>query len=290
MHDLKLARLASFALVMLMPAIGLAQTAPPPASAPVETLPTVEVIGTSPLPGTGIDRDKVPAHVQGLTGADLAREGSPSLLNSLVDQAGSVSMNDTLGDPFQPDIFYRGFDASPVLGTPQGLAVYQNGVRINEAFGDTVNWDLIPDIAIDRIDMLSSNPVYGLNALGGAAVVTMKNGFTHPGFEAEIAGGSFGQRSFQFEYGQHVGNFAGYIAGRVFDSDGWRQFSPDQVQQLYADIGARSDRATLDINFTGANNRLFGQGTTPVQELAVGRSLRLHPAAEQFQSARHGRR
>jgi outer membrane receptor protein involved in Fe transport len=268
MRESKLAGLASFAVFMLTPAIGMAQTSPP-----VETLPTVEVIGTTPLPGTGIDRDKVPAHVQSLTGADLAREGSPSALSGLIDQAGSVNANDTLGDPLQPDILYRGFAASPVLGTPQGLAVYQNGVRINEAFGDTVNWDLIPDIAIARIDMLSSNPVYGLNALGGAVVVTMKNGFTHPGFEAEIAGGSFGQRSFLFEYGQQAGNFAGYIAGRYYDADGWRQFSPDHAQQLYADVGARGDRATLDIGFTGANNRLFGQGTTPVQTLVVGRSL-----------------
>jgi iron complex outermembrane recepter protein len=272
MPESRLAWLASLAAVALTPALAAAQIAGQ-AAPPVETLPMVEVIGTTPLPGTGIDRDKVPAHVQSLTGADLAREGSPSLLNGLIDQAAGINENNNLGDPFQPDILYRGFEASPVLGTPQGLAVYQNGVRVNEAFGDTVNWDLIPDIAIARIDMLSANPVYGLNALGGAVVVTMKDGFTHPGFETEIAGGSFGQRSLLLEYGRQAGNFAGYIAGRVYDADGWRQFSPDQVQQLYADIGARGDRATLDIAFTGANNRLFGAGTTPVQELAAGRSL-----------------
>src|SRR6185312_4367867 len=270
MRDLTRALLASVAAALAVaPSPGIAQTAQPP----VETLPTVEVIGTTPLPGTGIDRDKVPAHVQSLTGADLAREGSPNLLNSLSTQAGSVNQNDTLGDPFQPDILYRGFTASPVLGTPQGLAVYQNGVRVNELFGDAVNWDLVPDFAINRVDMLSSNPVYGLNALGGAMTLTMKNGFTNPGFEAEIAGGSFGQRSFTFQYGQHVGNYAGYIGARYYDADGWRRFSPTNVQQLYADVSARGDRASLDVSFTGANNRLFGQGTTPAQTLAVGRSL-----------------
>ncbi|HJT05688.1 MAG TPA: Plug domain-containing protein, partial [Stellaceae bacterium] len=270
MRDLTRALLASVAAALAVaPSPGIAQTAQPP----VETLPTVEVIGTTPLPGTGIDRDKVPAHVQSLTGADLARESTPNLLNSLSNQAGSVNQNDTLGDPFQPDIVYRGFTASPVLGTPQGLAVYQNGVRVNELFGDAVNWDLVPDFAINRVDMLSSNPVYGLNALGGAMTLTMKNGFTNPGFEAEIAGGSFGQRSFTFQYGQHVGNYAGYIGARYYDADGWRRFSPTNVQQLYADVSARGDRASLDVSFTGADNRLFGQGTTPVQTLAVGRSL-----------------
>ena len=102
-----------------------------------------------------------------------------------------MSVNDNLNDPFQPDILYRGFEASPVLGTPQGLAVYQNGVRINEAFGDTVNWDLIPDIAVDHLTVLSANPLYGLNALGGAVVLSMKNGFDDPGGDAQVSGGSF---------------------------------------------------------------------------------------------------
>jgi iron complex outermembrane receptor protein len=276
---MRVAGLAAAALVMagLTGHAANAQTAdqgqaPVTDQAPV-TLPTIEVIGTSPLPGTGIERDKVPANVQTLNSSDIAREGTPSVLRSLVDQAGSVNINDTLGDAFQPDVIYRGFTASPVLGTPQGLAVYQNGVRVNEAFGDTVNWDLIPDFAIKRFDLFSANPVYGLNALGGSVVVTMKNGFTDQGFNSEFAGGSFGQRSALFEYGQQAGNFAGYIGGRYYDSDGYRQFSGEQVQQLYADLGGRGDRGSLDISFTGANNRLFGQGTTPEQELAAGRSL-----------------
>ena len=260
---------------ILMPLAALAQSppAPPPPPAADAELPTVTIIGTTPLPGTGIDIDKVPANVQSLSGGDLRREGSPSLLNGLTDQMGSVSINATLADPVQPDVLLRGFEASPVLGTPQGIAVYQNGVRVNEAFGDTVNWDLIPDFAIDRLDVVSANPVYGLNALGGAMLVTMKNGFTYHGFESELAGGSFGQRSGIVEYGQQAGPYAAYIGGKLYASDGWRQFSPDSVQQLYAAAGAHGEKLSLDINFTGANNRLDGIGTTPVQELAAGRSL-----------------
>ena len=218
----------------------LAQQAPSPP--PVQQIPGAEVIGTTPLPGTGIDRDEVPANVQTLTSSDLRREGSASIVNSLEDQAGSINANDDVVDPFQPDIIYRGFEASPVLGTPEGLAVYQNGVRVNEAFGDSTNWDLIPDLAIRRIDLISSNPVYGLNALGGAVVVTMKDGFTYKGFEGEAAGGSWGQRSFSFEYGTQIADYSAYIAGRIYDDDGWRKFSPDHVQQLYADFGRRWER------------------------------------------------
>jgi iron complex outermembrane receptor protein len=194
---------------VLISTAAVAQTSPtspkPQAAspqAPPTTTTTIQVIGTTPLPGTGIDRDKVPANVQSLTSSDLASEGSASVINGLTDQAGSVNVNATLDDPFQPDILFRGFTASPVLGTRQGMAVYQNGLRINEAFGDTVNWDLIPDIAIDRVDLISSNPVYGLNALGGGVIVAMKDGFSHPGFTGEVSGGSFGQRGGVFEYGQ----------------------------------------------------------------------------------------
>jgi iron complex outermembrane receptor protein len=125
----------------------------------------------------------------------------PASTSALNDQLGSVSINDDLDDPFQPDILFRGFEASPVLGTPEGLAVYQNGVRINEAFGDSLNWDLITDMAVDRITVVSANPVYGLNALGGAVIVSMKNGFTSDGSEIEASGGSWGQRSVSAEYG-----------------------------------------------------------------------------------------
>ncbi|HEV2334143.1 MAG TPA: TonB-dependent receptor, partial [Stellaceae bacterium] len=263
------------AAAIMLPGIAAAQTAPADTdtAAATLTLPTVEVIGTSPLPGVRIDRDKVPANVQSVTASALEREGSPNLVSGLTDQTGGVNANANLDDPFQPDILYRGFEASPVLGTPQGLAVYQNGVRVNEAFGDTVNWDLIPDIAIDRVDILSANPVYGLNALGGAVIVTMKNGFTHPGFQGELAGGSFGQRGLSFEYGQRSGNIATYLAGRIFDEDGWRRFSPDHVKQLYADIGARGNDGSIDVSFTGADNFLSGEGTAPAQELAVNRAL-----------------
>ena len=234
---------------------------------------TVVIVGATPLPGAGIDADKLPGATQSLTAADIARTGTPGTVRALGEQLGSVSINDNLDDPFQPDILYRGFEASPVLGTPQGLAVYQNGVRINEAFGDTVNWDLFPDMAIARLDVMSANPVYGLNALGGSVVLTMKDGFTYDGGEAELAGGAWGQRQISAQYGWHDGPWGAYAAARALDEDGWRRFSPDSIRQFYSSAGYHDGPLTLDLSFTGANNRLGGQSSTPVQTLAVGRDL-----------------
>jgi len=235
-------------------------------------LPTIVVQATA-IPGTTIDIDKVPGNVQMLSAADLTREGSASMTNALNSNLSSININDDLDDPFQPDILYRGFEASPVLGTPQGLAVYQNGVRINEAFGSTVNWDLFPDIAINQVELVSSSPVYGLNALGGAISVTMKNGFTYKGADVEVSGGSYGQRAVAAQYGMSSGIFGFYVAGRALDWNGWREFSNDRMRDVYAVLSAHSDRGTLDLSFTRADNMMNGQGSAPVQELAVSRSL-----------------
>jgi iron complex outermembrane receptor protein len=237
-----------------------------------EQLPTVSVTATA-LPGETIALDKVPGNVRIVTSGDIRRDGSASLAGALNSSLGSISINDESDDPFQPDILYRGFAASPALGTPEGLAVYQNGVRINEAFGDTVNWDLFPDVAIDKVELIGSSPVYGRNALGGAISITMKNGFSHQGGDLELAGGSFGQRSVTGQFGLNSGAFGFYVASRALDWDGWRLFSDDRMRDVYAALSLHTQALTLDLSYTRANNEMHGQGPAPVQELAVNRSL-----------------
>jgi len=240
-------------------------------SAPSSTLQEILVIGTTPVPGVNIDIDKVAGNVQSVLAGELSQNGTASLTGALADRLGSVSISDSLADPFQPDVLYRGFAASPVLGTSQGLAVYQNGVRINEAFGDSVNWDLIPDIAIERLDIVSSSPLYGLNALGGAMAVTMKNGFSHQGADVEFSAGSFNQRTGSAEAGFSKGMLGVYAAARALDEDGWRLFAHDVVRQYYLDLSLHGALTTADLGYSRADNQLFGPGAAPVQSLAVNR-------------------
>ena len=229
----------------------------------------ITVIGTTPIPGLTLDIDKIPGSVQVLNSAELRRNGTTSLVNALDTRIGAININDTLADPFQPDILFRGFEASPVLGTPQGMAVYQNGVRVNEAFGETVNWDHVLDIAIDRLSILSATSIYGLNALGGAMTVTMKNGFTHTGFDASLSGGSFNQHQGEMEYGVNEGMFGAYAAIRVLNQAGWRTFAHDALHQYYLDLGLHNDPVTIDLSYSRDNNELAGQGAAPVQSLAL---------------------
>ena len=275
-------RVCATALTMLVlsSASVLAQAADQ--APPSATLPTVEVIGTSPVPGTGIDRDKVPSNVQILGAPDVAKQGPAGLGTSLDQRLGSVNINANQDNPYQPDLQYRGFEASPILGTPIGVAVYQNGIRLNEPFGDNVSFDLIPDFAVNRTSIIPSNPVYGLNALGGALVLDMKNGFNFQGSEASLSGGSFGRRQLTLQNGADLGgNVATYVGGNYYQDDGFRLRSPSLVRQLYSDIGAERDRTSVHLSFTAANNYLIGVGPTPVQLVDVQRNA-VFTAPQQF--------
>ena len=154
--------------------------------------------------GSSIDVDKVPASLNFVDAAQIGRTDSLNIADALQQQVPGISINEVAGNPFQPDVQFRGFVASPVAGTPQGLAVYQNGVRINEAFGDTVNWDLIPTAAIRSVSVVTNNPAFGLNALGGAVNVQMKDGFNYHGAEINTMGGSFGRIQGSAQWGKQV--------------------------------------------------------------------------------------
>ena len=246
-----------------------AQAAPPaPANpAPGFVLPTVEVFATTPLAGTGVDVDKVPAAATIIDSQQIEAAKSPSVVKALAQQTPSVDVQDVSGNPFQPDVYYRGFDASPVSGTPQGLAVYQNGVRINEAFGDAVNWDLIPTSAVRSIDVISNNPAFGLNALGGALSVQMKDGFSFQGTSIDVMGGSYGRLQSSAQWGKQVGDYAIYGAIEAAQDNGYRDFSSSQIRRFYSDVGYRGDSAELHINVGGADNVFGATAAAPAQLL-----------------------
>jgi len=236
--------------------------------ATVQELPQVIVIGNTPLPGLGLPLYEIPANVQTTTGADLQRQQSIDLADYLNNNFSGVNVNESADNPLQLDVNYHGFTASPLLGTPEGLSVYLDGVRINESFGDTVNWDLIPEGAISTVTLVSgSSPVFGLNTLGGALSVRTKSGHDDPGTEIEAYGGSFGRRSFQGETGGELGNFDYFLMGDYFDETGWRDFSPTRVYRAFGKVGWQNEKSDLDLSYTYADTSLWGNGATPVSML-----------------------
>jgi iron complex outermembrane receptor protein len=227
-------------------------------------LPQVTVIGNAPLSGLGLPLNYVPSNVQTADSKDLQRQQSLDLEDFLNNNFSGISISESQDNPFQPDINYHGFTASPLLGTPEGLSVYVDGVRVNESFGDTVNWDLIPESAISTVTLQSgSNPVFGLNTLGGSLVVQTKNGHNNPGTELEAYGGSFGRRVFEGETGGESGPFDYFLTANYFDETGWRDLSPTKVYQVFGKAGWQTDKTDFDLSYTYADTSMIGNGTTP---------------------------
>ncbi|MDO9104432.1 MAG: TonB-dependent receptor [Methylovulum sp.] len=237
------------------------------------TMDAVEIIGVTPVQGGGVAADKIPAAVQTVTSAQLGSSQSISLADYINRYLGSVHINEAQNNPLQPDVYYRGFVASPLMGMPQGLSVYVNGVRFNEPFGDSVNWDLIPPGAIDSTTLHGgSNPVYGLNSLGGAIAIKTKTGFSAPGHQLEVYGGSFDRHSEEITSGGNNGSWGYFVDLRSFDEQGWRDFSPSSAKQALGTLSWQGDRGGLDLTVATNDNDLRGNGASPVQLLAQNRN------------------
>ncbi|HWA69512.1 MAG TPA: TonB-dependent receptor [Rhizomicrobium sp.] len=223
----------------------------------------VVVYGTLPGSDIGLSPGKVPGLLQSLNADQLAAQHGSTVLDALGAQTAGVSLTDVQGNAAVQDLRFHGFEASPLQGTPQGIAVYQNGVRLNEAFGDTVNWDAIPQTAIAGMDVWSSNPVFGLNALGGSVNMIMKNGFTWQGTEASLQGGSYGHGMSGAQWGMEDNDFSFYGAAEGIADKGWRFHSQSNLDRLYADAGWRFGTSEIHLIASGAATSLGVVGPTP---------------------------
>ena len=227
---------------------------------------SVEVVGTTPLAGMGTPIDEVPSNVQAVSGKTISEQQSLDVSELLDSNLGSITTNNTVANPFQADVLYRGFTASPLLGTPQGLSVFLDGVRINEPFGDIVNWDLIPARAIASLNLIpGSNPLFGLNTLGGALSINTKSGAEFPGYSATVSGGSWGRRAFEFESGGANADKSldYFVAGNLFKEDGWRDHSASDVKQAFGKVGWQNDKSDLDLSLLLADTDMHGTQGLP---------------------------
>lgn len=238
-----------------------------------EDVEEIMVIGVTPSrDGAGLPEEKIPYRVQSSSAENIDRSQSLDISDYLRHNLASITHNDAQNNPLQPDIQYRGYAASPLLGLAQGMSVYQNGVRINGPLGDTVNWDLLPESAIHSIDLIGgANPLFGLNTVGGALSLRMKDGFNSEGHSAEVYGGSFGRIVTSAESGGNNGSMGYYANVTYFEEDGWRDESPSDALNLYGSLSWRSELSRLNLNVQHGDSNLIGNGAIPEELLADDR-------------------
>lgn len=267
----KKAKMASAIRGALMLMLPLAASSARPADAIEE----IVVVGITPGATASQSLNRVPHAVQTVSADDLADAATLDVSDYLNSRLASVSINSAQNNPLQTDVQYRGFTASPLLGLPQGLAVYQNGVRINEPLGDAVNWDIVPESAVYQMDLMGgSNPVFGLNTLGGALVLTMKTGFNFTGNQAEATTGSWGRTTATVESGANDGTWGYYANYSLFDEEGWRDLSNSDARNFYGVVSWRDGvRSALDLAVQKGDSELIGNGALPIGMAALDRSL-----------------
>jgi outer membrane receptor protein involved in Fe transport len=231
----------------------------------------VDVVSATPLAGTDLSVDQIPGPVQTATAEDIATSGALNLTELMNRRLNGVFLNDMEGNSFQTDVNFRGYTASPILGTPEGISVYVDGVRQNQPFGDVVAWDLIPKNAISEVTMVpGSDPLFGLNTLGGALPVRTKDGVSDPGASITATYGASGRKEIQGEYGGgKATGFNWFLAGNGFHESGWRIASPSDVKQGFVKLGWRTGKSDLALTTSYAYNTLGANGLQDYRLLAA---------------------
>jgi len=212
-------------------------------------------------PGGTVDADE--ALSAGREAID--RGARPDLFAALASEVPGVSVAEAQGNPWAAAINWRGYSASALQGTEQGLAVYLDGVRFNQPFGDTLTLDLVPEAALVRAEVREPNPVYGRNALGGALLLQTAKGRDLPGLQGSLSADSFGGYGGSASYG---GSNALVVIEGLHD-EGWRDFSPSRLWRGFAWVGHDDERWGIDATLIGADTRLSGNGVAPVELLAA---------------------
>lgn len=246
------------------------------------TTGTINVFSVTPLPSIGLPLNIIPANIQMATPKAINAQAGVSLADYMNNNMQSVSTTEMGGNPWQPEITFRGFSASPLLGMPQGISTYIDGVRVNEPFGDVTLWDKIPNFAIGGMQLIpGSNPLYGLNTLGGAIAMQTKSGRDARGASTEFEAGSWNRQRYLAQYGgvSKDGSVDYFIGHQTTKEDGWRQFSPSRLNQTFGKVGWQSEKTKLDLSYIGTDNKLVGNGFTP-ETLLSGDRDQIHTSPD----------
>jgi len=243
---------------------------PPPASAQQPDSTPKDTSTLTPVVVTGVRLPTVRELARGLAGRtatlgvqDLDARGVRSLADAL-EQLPGVTTSDELGATGQMDVSLRGFQVSPVIGLPQGVTVYIDGVRANEADAHEVNFDLLPLEDVERVDVVYGPSVLlGRNALGAAVNLVTRRGASPAEREIEASAGSWGRYELKARAGARRGVWDYYVGARYEREDGWRQDTRSRIGTLFAKLGVLNGTWDATLSYSGADNRMFQAGSLP---------------------------
>ena len=235
----------------------------------VVTLPPIEVTASilpfgSADPGSGI-----PARSFSISSAD-ARDWAPRSAPDLIAARSAMSLYDDLGSPFKTTLASRGFFASPVVGLPQGISVFLDGVPVNEPDAAQVNFDLLPLAHIRRVEVLGGTAsLLGPNSLGGAMNFMTRRGSGPPEGELEVSGGSYGAAGVEASVAGGTGDWNLYAGGGYAAEDGWRRLTGAESWNGFVNVGRSLGAAGVNLQLLRAASRAETAGSLPLSVFRV---------------------
>ena len=212
----------------------------------------------------------------------------PAAVPAALGTLPGVTAFDDQGARLQPELTVRGFLLSPVVGQPQGVSVFLDGVRINEPDAQEVNFDLIPTNALaDAALVRGSGALYGKNSLGGALLLTTRRGTAAPELAAEVGAGRFGEWTTSVTAGGRLAKGAlagvdGFVAASGSGETGWRDATGAHTRTLFATVGRRTEHADgtdadVALSVLVAHDAISEAGSLPASYLAVNPRLNYTP-------------
>src|SRR5206468_1338851 len=247
----------------------------------------------APVVVTGVRLPTVRDLARGLTGrtatlnaGDLDARGVRSLADAL-EQLPGVTTSDELGATGQLDVSLRGFQVSPVIGLPQGVTVYVDGVRANEPDAHEVNFDLLPLEDVERVDVVYGPSVLlGRNALGAAVNLVTRRGGVPASRELEASAGSWGRYELKARAGARHGVWDYYVGARYEREGGWREDTHSRIGTLFAKLGLLNGTWDATFSYSGADNRIFQAGSLP-ESVAAANPRRNFTGGDYFAPRAH---
>src|SRR6059036_3459799 len=224
----------------------------------------------APVVVTGVRLPTVRELARGLAGRtatlsaqDLDARGVRSLADAL-EQLPGVTTSDELGATGQLDVSLRGFQVSPVIGLPQGVTVYVDGVRANEPDAHEVNFDLLPLEDVERVEVVYGPSVLlGRNALGAAVNLVTRRGGSGGAASREVEASAWGRYELKARAGARRGVWDYYVGARYEREGGWREDTRSRIGTLFAKLGLMNGTWDATLSYSGADNRIFQAGSLP---------------------------
>jgi outer membrane receptor protein involved in Fe transport len=175
-----------------------------------------------------------------------------------------VSLFDDQGSRAQPSLDLRGFTLSPVVGVPQGVSVFLDGVRVNEPDAQQVHFDLLPMEAVERAELVRGPAaLFGKNTLAGALSLTTKRGEATPVLDAAAEVGPYAYRGGRVTASGVRRGFDGFLLLRGSSEDGYRVDTPARTASAFATVGRRGDAGDVALSVLLARDRIGQAGSLP---------------------------